>query len=335
MSDRVPDPLLDPHRPIIDAHHHLYDRPRLRYMFDDYLADITCGHNLRASVFVQARTMLRTNAPESLQSVGEVEFANGMAAMSASGIYGPARICAGIVGYADLTLGTSVRGVLERLIMAGGGLVTEGGRLCGIRQPLCWDSDSTLLNSAYPTTSDMMENRRFREGFAQLAPIGLSFDVWAFFHQLPMVAELARAFPDTSVILNHFGGVVRTGRHADDRGLFERWRKDISALAACPNVSIKLSGLGMPIFGFTTDTRTDDVPASQRLANMWAPWVETCLNAFGANRCMYASNFPVDKTSYAFSVGINALKRLTAAASETEKDEIFLRTAQQVYRLPL
>jgi predicted TIM-barrel fold metal-dependent hydrolase len=327
--------ILDPALPIIDSHHHLYDRPGLRYLFEDYLQDIRSGHNVRASVFVQARSMLRADAAPELEAVGETEFANGVAAMSASGLYGDARVCAGIVGFVDLlALGDRARTVLERHIVAAGGGADEGGRFCGIRQTLSWDTDARLLNPAYPTTEHMSASSAFRAGFAHLAPLGLSFEAWAFFHQLPAVAELARAFPETRIVLNHCGGVVRIAEYADRRDeVFERWKIGILELAACPNVSVKLSGLGMRMGGFGFEQH-GSAPGSTEIAEAWRPWMETCVEAFGTRRCMYGSNFPVDKGSFSYATGLNALKRVVSGASADEKRDIFWRSAAAFYRLP-
>jgi len=325
--------VLDPQRPIIDSHHHLYDRPGVRYLLDDYLRDTSSGHNVRASVFVQARAMLRADAPVHLQSLGETEFVNGVAAASASGIYGNTRVCAGIVGYADLLMGDDVRPVLERHIAAAGGLSSNEGRFCGIRQTLSWDTDATLLNAAYPTTKHMADSNAFRAGFAHLAPLGLSFEAWVFFHQLPVVASLARAFPETRIVLNHCGGIVRIARYASEREeVYYRWRSGMTELAQCPNVMVKLSGLGMRLGGFDFETR-DRAPRSSELAAAWRPWIEGCVETFGSDRCMYGSNFPVDKGSYSYRTGLNALKLLFMAASEDAKDDVFWRSAKSFYRL--
>ena len=326
--------ILEPAQPIVDSHQHLYVRPEIRYLLDDYLADVSTGHDVRASVFVQARAMLRRDGPPELRPVGEVEFVNGVAAMSASGAFGVTRVCAGIVGQADLMLGEAVRLVLERLILAGGGLVTNGGRFCGIRHILAWDPDTSLLNPAYPTFKHMMGAAAFRAGFAQLEPLGLSFDAWAFFSQLGEMAQLARAFPDTQIVVNHCGGLTRAGAYAGQADVYDRWKAGITDLAGCPNVMLKLSGLGMPFcgFGFNGLPRA---PGSADLAKAWRPLIEHCIDAFGPSRCMSGSNFPVDKSSYNFKTGMNALKRLTSGASQTEKDDIFWRSAQRFYRLPM
>jgi predicted TIM-barrel fold metal-dependent hydrolase len=197
---------------------------------------------------------------------------------------------------------------------------------------LCWDKDATLLNSAYPTTEFMVDEPMFRAGFRHLAALGLTFEAWAFFPQLSNVASLARAFPDTPIVVNHCGGIVRTQAYARRRDVYQRWRAGIGELASCPNVSIKISGLGMKIGGFAFDVRAT-APSSEELADAWRPWIETCVEEFGANRCMYGSNFPVDKGSYNLSTGVNAIKRLIVGASRDEKDAIFHRTAQAFYRL--
>jgi L-fuconolactonase len=329
------EPALDPGRPIIDTHHHLYDRPGARYLLPDYLDDLATGHDVRASVFVQARAMLRADGPPELRPVGETEFVNGVAAMSASGLYGGTRVCAGIVGFADLTLGDAVRPILERHLMAAGGTARQGGRFCGVRQTLCWDEDSRLLNPAYPTTPDMAASPALRAGFAHLAALGLGFESWSFFHQLPATADLARAFPKVPIVVNHCGGIVRILDYDSRRPeVFDHWRRNVIDLARCPNVFMKLSGLGMRLGGFRFDERIR-APSSLELAEAWRPWIETGIEAFGPERCMVGSNFPVDKGSFGFAIGLNALKRLTQGTSESEKDAIFWRTGRDVYGLSL
>lgn len=324
--------VLEPDMPIVDTHHHLYERPGIRYLLDEYLADISTGHDVRASVFVQARAMLRPELPPDLQPVSEVEFANGMAAMSASGLYGPTRVCAGISGFADLNQGARVHDMLVRMIATAGGLTRDGGRFCGIRQTLCWDSDALLLNPAYPTTADMTESSAFRAGFAQLGKLGLSFEAWAFFTQLHAVAALARAFPDTTIILNHCGGIIRIRDYQDRPDVIDIWTAGIRDLSQCPNVVVKLSGLGMRLGGFGFET-LEHAPGSEAVAEAWRPWVETLVQAFGPDRCLYGSNFPVDKGSHSFKVGVNALKRLLAPLDRADREKVFWKTAQRVYGL--
>jgi predicted TIM-barrel fold metal-dependent hydrolase len=319
---------LDPAQPIIDAHHHLYDRPGTRYLLEDMLGDLRCGHDVRATVFVQARAMLRAGGPEAMKPIGETEFANGVAAMCASGAYGDVRVCAGIVGAADLRLGDAVRPVLESHIDA------AGHRFRGIRHIAAWDPDPALLNPAYPTTEDLLAAPEFRAGFAHLAPLGLGFDAWLFFHQIPRLTALARGFPQTPIVLDHCGGILGIGRYADRRDeVFGEWSAALRELATCPNVMVKLGGLGMRLSGIGFEAR-DHAPSSAELADAWRPWFERCIEVFGTARCMFESNFPVDKVSYGYAVGWNAMKRVVAGASADEKADMFWRSATRFYRLP-
>ncbi len=321
--------ILEPGLPIVDPHHHLWDRPDWRYMLDDLLEDTNSGHNIVGTVFVQCRSMHRASGPEHMRPVGETEFVNGVAAMSASGIYGPSKICAGIVGHADLSLGSRVREVLEAHIAAG------GGRFRGIRHITAWDTNEQLINPAYRATPHMLAEPIFREGFAQLGPLDLTFDAWLYHPQIDDVTDLATAFPDTGIVLDHCGGPAGIGSYAGQRDeVFANWSAAIRRLAERPNVSVKLGGLGMRLNGFDFHEQTEP-PTSERLADAWRPYIETCIDAFGADRCMFESNFPVDKGSYSYAVFWNACKLLAKGASESEKANLFSGTAARVYRLDL
>ena len=323
------EPAVDPELPIIDPHHHLWDFPNSHYMFKEVLADITSGHKVTATVFAQCYVMYRASGPEHLQPVGETEFANGVAAMSASGQYGGSRICAGIIGWADFMLGEGVREVLEAHIVAG------GGRLRGIRNTVCWDVDESIPRSRRKTERSMLMEPAFRAGVAQLAPLGLSFEVWLFHTQPDELADLAGAFPETTIVVDHLGGPVRIGRHASHRDeAFKLWSAGIKRLAGFPNVAIKLGGLGMHIYGFEFE-RAPLPPGSELLASAWHPYIETCIDAFGPKRCMFESNFPVDKAAYSYVNGWNAFKRLTTAFSADERKDLFSGTARRIYRLDL
>ena len=325
--DRRKEPILEPELPIIDPHHHLWDRPGWRYMLDDLLADTNSGHNIVATVFVEARSMHRGSGPVELRPVGETEFVNGVAAMSASGIYGKTKVCAGIVGYADLTLGGRVEPVLVALVRAG------GDRFRGIRNISTWDEDATLLNPAHNPTPGLLADKRFREGFSVLGRFGLSFDAWLFHPQIDELADLARAFPDTKIVLNHVGGPIGIGVYGGkQKEVFPRWEASIKALAVCQNVCIKIGGLGMRVGGFGFHELAEP-PSSETLAATWRPYVETCIEAFGSSRSMFESNFPVDKGSYSYPVFWNACKLMTKGASSAERADLFARTAARFYRL--
>lgn len=296
-------------------------------MLPDLLLDTNSGHNIVATVYVQARSMYRESGPAEMKPVGEVEFANGIAAMSASGGYGRTQICAGIVGHADLTLESRAEPVLSALIRAG------GGRLSGIRHITAWDADASLLNPAYPAPRGLMADRTFREGFAVLGRLGLSFDAWLYHPQIDELTDLAAAFPDVRIVLDHVGGPIGAGayRGAHDE-VFPRWAASIKALAAHRNVYIKLGGLGQNINGFALNDGPEP-PSSEVLASILRPYAETCIGAFGASRSMFESNFPVDKVSYSYEVFWNACKLLTKGINDSEKADLFAGTAKRFYHL--
>ncbi|MFC7734602.1 amidohydrolase family protein [Roseomonas sp. GCM10028921] len=320
--------ILDPGLPIVDAHHHLWDRPGARYLLDELLRDAGSGHDIRATIYVQARSMYRTEAAEELRSLGETEFANGVAACSASGLYGPVRACAGIVGMVDLMLGDAVAPLLERHIRAG------GDRFRGVRNQTAWHASPEINSNPVPPQPGLLSETAFRRGAARLAEHGLSLDVWAYHTQLDEVLSLARALPGLTLVLNHCGGPLGAGPYAGRRAeVLEEWGGRMRLLAGCPNVVVKLGGLGMAVGGFGFEKGALP-PSSEELAAAWHPYLDTCVEAFGAARCMFESNFPVDKGSYGYAVLWNAFKRFAAYASAGEKADLFSGTAVRTYRLP-
>jgi predicted TIM-barrel fold metal-dependent hydrolase len=320
--------ILEPELPIVDPHHHLVDRANTgRYLLPELLADTGSGHNITATVYLEWLSMYRADGPIALRPVGEVEFANGVAAIADSGTYGRTRVCAGIVGYADLMLGAQVEPVLEAMIMAG------GGRFRGIRYISASHPDEAARGSSVNRPSGLLMNAKVREGFARLHPLGLSFDAWMYFTQLGELVDLARAFPATLIVLDHVGGAIGIGPYAGRRdAVFAEWKQSIGELARCPNVHVKLGGLGMRLFGFDVHTGATP-PSSEQLATLWRPYIETCIEAFGPERAMFESNFPVDKGGGSYHVFWNAFKRLAQGCSAAEKTALFSGTASKFYRL--
>ena len=315
---------LEPQMPIIDAHHHFYDRPGWTYLLDEYLADAQSGHNITASVYMQALTHYRQSGPDELRPVGETAYVTRATASSQTG---KPRVAQGIVGYADMRRGAAVREVLEAHLEA------ADGRFRGVRHLVTWDADPSLVNPLSAAPRGLLLDRNYRAGVAQLGPLGLSYDAWLFFPQLPELFDLAKAYPDTPVIINHCGGIVRIASYEDRRKeVFDSWSQSMRELAQLPNVYVKVGGLGMRINGFHFE-KGDLPPSSEQLAQAWKPWMHTCIETFGAERCMFESNFPVDKGSYPFSNGWNAFKRLTAQASPGEREALFRGTVAKVYRL--
>jgi predicted TIM-barrel fold metal-dependent hydrolase len=344
------EPILDPDLPIVDPHHHLWDRPASvirnlppsehgfadiireipRYLLDDLLADLRSGHNIRATIYMECGAMYRADGPQPLKCVGETEFVNGIAAMTASGLYGDIRACAGIVGHVDLRLGDTAEDVLRSHIAAG------HGRFRGIRHSAAHDDDPNVLGPlAGRNPPGLYRDAKFRDGFKHLAPLGLSFDAWLLEPQLGDLIDLARAFPSTTIVLDHVGTPLGIGRYQGKREeRFATWAQNIKTLAACPNVHVKLGGLPMPFTGWRARMKGRD-EASETLAAQWKPYIETCVEAFGPNRAMFESNFPVDRFGATYAALWNAFKRLARNFTADEKAALFSGTAKKVYRVNL
>jgi L-fuconolactonase len=343
--------ILEPDLPIVDPHHHLWDWPAallaslpaavaehgfsrvlarsMRYLLPEFLSDLNTGHNIRATVFVQCGAMYRADGPEHFKPVGETEFVNGIAAMSASGTYGPIRACAGIVGHADLTTGAEVSAVLEAHMRA------AADRFRGIRHTASYDADPNVLGPLVRVGPGLYTQKNFREGYAQLAKFKMSFDAWLLEPQLPELIDLAASFPQTPVVLDHVGTPLGLASYQGKREeRFALWRNNIGKLAALPNVSVKLGGLAMSFCNFPSFLQSPPASSTQ-LAAEWRPYIETCIDAFGVNRCMFESNFPVDMGSCTYPVLWNAFKVIAKNYSAAEKAALFSGTAQRVYRLAL
>ena len=323
---QVNEPVLEPRLPICDPHHHLWDHPNSRYLLDELLQDTGSGHNVVSTVFVECASMYRADGPEPMKCVGETEFVNGVAAMSASGGYGATRACRGIVSLADLNLGAKVGDVLDAHMAV-------GTRFKGIRHAAGWDASDEVRKSHTNPTRGMLLDKTFRQGFRELGKRGLSFDAWLYHPQIPELTDLARAFPDTTIILDHFGGPLGIGPY-EGKGaeVFAQWRRSIGELAKCRNVVAKLGGLAMPINGFGFHKR--ERPAtSDELVAAGGDYYRHAIECFGPQRCMFESNFPVDKASCSYRTLWNAFKKIAAGASNTEKAALFHDTAVRVYRL--
>lgn len=317
---------LEPERPICDPHHHLWDYPHNRYLLDELLADLGSGHNVVSTVFMECASMYRAGGPPALGPVGETEFVNGVAAMSASGQYGAARVCASIVGFADLTLGPAVGAVLDAHLAA-------SPRFVGIRHASGFDPSDAVRNSHTSPPPGLLADATFRAGFAELEPRGLTFDAWLYHPQIGELTALARAFPRQTIVLDHLGGPLGIGPYEGHRAeVFEHWRRAIAELARADNVFAKLGGLAMPINGFGFHKR-ERPPDSAELAEATRPYYEHAIACFGPERCMFESNFPVDRVSTGYGVLWNAFKRIAAGCSEAEKAALFHDTAARTYRV--
>lgn len=347
QGTQIEEEVLEPDIPIIDPHHHLWDlramlpmfpEPRHRfietlvpvahYTFDQFNAEVSqSGHNVLATVFMECGAFYNAAYGDALKTVGEVEYVNGVAAQSASGLYGSTRLCAGIVGHADLLQGAKAGEVLDALQAA------SPDRFKGIRHQGAWDADPEVLGPPFHAPPQLYSDSTFREGFAELSKRGMSFDAWILEPQIEDVIDLARAFPDTPICLDHCGTPLGNASYSgrlDER--FDVWRNAILELGKCENVMVKLGGLAM---------HNCDMPAqgpaagigSEALALMWRPYIETCIEAFGTNRAMFESNYPVDRWGATYPVLWNTFKRIVAGASEDEKAALFAGNASRFYRI--
>lgn len=322
--------IIEPDLPIVDAHHHIWDEPRVpRYLQSEIARDVLSGHNIVATVFVECTERYRDSGPELLRPLGETEFVRDFAAEALLGPAASKGICAAIVGRADLTLGSEVEELLVQHVELG------RGRFRGIRQSTAYEDTGTVRSTARIPPAQVLMNPAFREGFSKLDKMGLTFDSWVYHTQLAEVADLARAFPGTKIVLNHSGGPIGSGVYANKRmQVFADWSEGIKQVAQCPNVVCKIGGLASKFsgFGFYDLER----PAhSSVLADAWGPYIHHCIDQFGPDRCMFESDFPVEMISCSYAVMWNVYKRIAAPYSEAEKSLMFSETAKRVYSIDL
>jgi len=321
--NQVIEEVLEPQLPICDAHHHLWrDKGHTGwpYLLDDLYRDIGSGHNIQQTVFLECHAEYRQNGPEHLRSVGEVEFVAALAEQSET-IEGAT--IAAIIGNADVSLGDAVEEVLNALEQAG------RGRFRGIRYITAQDSHPPLQMSP----SAAMDDPAYLQGVRRVGRLGYSYDAMVYHPQLPELVEVARACPDTPIIINHLGCILGTGPYKDQRKqILLKWRKVMAELADCPNTFLKLGGIGMPMMGFRWDKQKMP-PTSLELAAPWEEPIQYVIDLFGADRCMFESNYPVDKRGAGYVVLWNAYKRIASEFSDEDKKNLFHNTAARAYRV--
>lgn len=318
--------VIEPTLPIVDPHHHLWVANGSTYLLPELLADLDCGHDVRATVYAECGAMYRADGPEEWRSLGETEFVTGVAAMSASGQFGRTRACAAMFGNVDLRLGDRVRPILEAHLAA------SGHRFRGIRFSTAWDVDERV-HRVVPEPR-LLADPRVRRGLAGLASLGLSFDAWVYHPQLDELAAVAEAFPELTIILNHIGVPILGGPYAGRRDeMLAAWKAGMARVAKHPNVFLKVGAIPIRLPGAPAGEASGP-PSSETVAKAWTPFVETCVELFGPQRCMFESNFPVQKRWCSYQVVWNAFKRVAAGASADEKRALFSGTAIRAYRLP-
>jgi predicted TIM-barrel fold metal-dependent hydrolase len=322
-----PEGAIETDLPVLDPHHHLWNRPESRYTLEELVAD-TSAHRVRQTVFVECTAMYRTTGPEELRCIGETEYVQGVAAEAASRGAGAMQANAAIVGTADLRLGERVDAILEAQLAA------SPNRFRGVRHRAAWPMSRPPARGQPGQVPHLLLDSAFRAGFSRLRLYALSFEVWLFFPDLPDVADLATAFPDTTIILNHLGAPILSGEYGTRDEVFANWRRDITAVAACPNVVLKVGGIQMPVNGFGWHEGARP-PSSEELLEVNRPWYEHAIEQFGPARSMFESNFPVDRASCSYTVLWNQFKKLSKGFRADERVAMLHDTAARVYRLPL
>ncbi|HEY3696165.1 amidohydrolase family protein [Phenylobacterium sp.] len=322
------EPALEPALPIVDAHHHLWRRDRplygypRDYMAPDLVADAQ-GHNVVATVYMECHSAYRAGGPEAMRPVGETEFA-----VASAGRVGATEVCAGIVAYADLMLGEAAGEVLDAHAEAG------RGRFRGVRNMVIFTEDPGATAGFRLVPPRRLAEPALRAGARELVRRGLVFDTWLFQSQLAELADFAAALPDLTIVLDHVGGYTAIGGFAErPQETLEAWRRDLAEVARRPNVVMKLGGMGLPTISPSLIAGGGQA-SSEAMAALWKPLFDTCVDLFGAERCMLESNFPVDGLAGSYRRLWNAFKRLAAGASAAEKTALFSGTAARVYNLP-
>ncbi len=326
--DQVMEEIIDPEREIVDPHHHLWNDEgrRFDYVLEDLWTDMDSGHNVKKTVFIQCRSNYRSEGPEHLQPVGESEFVAGLAADSRRGAENQARI-AGIVAHANLTLGDQVAEILDAHEKVG------RGQFKGIRHAGAWAENREGLMNPAEWEKDLFQREDFRQGVRMLGSRGLTYESWHYHYQNKDYIQLAKAVPDTVIILDHFGTPLGVGSYMGKREeIFREWKKDMVELAKCDNVVAKLGGLAMPDNGFGWHLR-ELPPTSDEFVEAQRAYYLHTIECFGPDRCMFESNFPVDRLSISYHVLWNGFKKMVADFSESEKEAMFSGTASRVYSL--
>ena len=326
---QTPEETLEPEIPICDPHHHFWvARPEpvhyQQYLLPELSSDVGSGHNVKSTVFIEVRCEYRTDGPDEMKPVGEVEYIQTIADAAAAGSQGPTKAAAAIIGQADLKLGDGVRPVLEAMQAA------SPNRFRGVRHSVGYDESPELANR---DIRGALGTDGYRAGAKVLASMGFVLENSLYYHQLSELADFARAVPELPIVLNHIGGLVRVGPYANrDEEVMPEWRKGVEEVSKCPNIIMKLGGVGQLRYGYYWHDRETAI-GSEELAQELGPLMEHCIQQFGPDRCMFESNFPVDKISYSYNVIYNAFKRLSKGYSPTERAAMFHDTAARVYNI--
>lgn len=316
--DFTKEDIIDPDLPICDCHHHLWDNPDNTYMLEQFFRDISGSHNITKTVFIESASVNQV-----MQPLEETQFVHDLTCPENTALFGKTEVGAGIVGFVDLTMGEKAIPLIESHLEI-------SNRFRGIRQTASWDADETVFS---PGLQELLIRPDFRKGFACLKDYELSFETFLYHPQIPELADLAGSYPDIPVILDHIGGPLLTGGYTGKREeVFKSWKANIRELSCFDNVFMKLGGLGMPINDFNWSSHPKPLSSSE-MAEIMKPYFMWCIDQFGVSRCMFESNFPVEKMSFSYNVLWNAFKRISEDFSSDERKALFYDTAVKAYRL--
>ncbi|MDB9998728.1 amidohydrolase [Alphaproteobacteria bacterium] len=330
LNQLIEDPIL-PNIPIIDPHHHLWDVGFGRYYIEELLEDInSSGHNILSTVYIMSSSNTKIYSKDGLEEfkpLTEIEFATSEGKRADLIPNNKVKVNASIVGCVDLTYGNKLKPVLEKAVN-----ISEG-RLKGIRMLLASHTDPRISSGAVKSDLGLMLHPNFIDGAKCIQDANLSLDFWIYHTQLNEMEKIARALPDLTIILNHIGGPIHLGEYEGKQAATHReWRSAMMRLSRIPNINVKLGGLGMAVNGAKFHN-SKFPPNSVQLSDVWKPWIYETIDMFGFDRCMFESNFPVDKGSCSYGALWNAFKVLAKDMSDDEINKLFSKNAAKIYKI--
>lgn len=319
--NQVIETVIEPDLPIVDPHHHLWPNGTgMGYGLEELKADTTDGHRIINTVFVECGAVYDRRSSDPFACVAETAYVAGEAERD------PDHLIAGIVAKADLR-SDHLAEILDAHTEAG------LGRFRGIRHALAFAHHPEVLSIPGRGPEGLAYDPDFQRGVALLGARGLTYDSWHYHYQNREFLDLARAVPDTIMVLDHFGTPIGVGPYAAQKAdILAQWKTDIAEIATCPNVVAKLGGMAMPDNGYGWNSAPQPATAAELIAAQ-ADMYRHTIECFGPERCMFESNFPVDRMSLAYRTVWNAFKLMTKDFSPGERDALFSGTATRVYRL--
>ena len=325
---QIKEEIINPELPIIDPHHHLWNGDNqlagsFPYLIENLNEDTFSGHNIVGTIFMECAQGYYLDGEEKYKPVGETEFVINL--IKDSEKLSKSTNIMGIIGFADLMLGHEVKDVLNTHLSKGEGLFR------GIRHAAGWDKNNEIHNSHSNPIENIYHNKSFMKGAEELINLKLTFDAWHYHHQINDLSIFAKKYPELTIIHDHFGGPLGVGPYEGKKEeIFKKWKDDISLLSESKNVFAKLGGLAMPVNGWNFHKQNKPA-SSDQIVDMHHEYYLHTINCFGVERCMFESNFPVDRRSVSYHVIWNAFKKMVLGYSDEDKNKLFFKNAKDVY----